>query len=123
MFTAGHLHRDNNDRPEHMRLLPPFSVDFYYEVRKDPEQGPMLHMRLVGEVDGKHFEEEFELHRDVAFNFASVATRIAARHGLPPQRQPGDARPRRIRQGIRRHPQQTQRPTGRAGKSRPHPMT
>lgn len=34
MFTAGHLHRDNNDRPEHMRLLPPFSVDFYYEVRK-----------------------------------------------------------------------------------------
>lgn len=44
----------------------------------------MLHMRLVGEVDGKHFEEVFELHRDVAFNFASVATRIAARHGLPP---------------------------------------
>jgi len=88
MFTAGHLHRDNNDRPEHMRLLPPFSVDFYYEVRKDPEQGPMLHMRLVGEVDGKHFEEVFELHRDVAFNFASVATRVAARHGLPPNASP-----------------------------------
>ncbi|MFI8735143.1 DUF5064 family protein [Ectopseudomonas toyotomiensis] len=88
MFTPGHLHRDNNDRPEHMRLLPPFSVDFYYEVRKDPEQGPMLHMRLVGEVDGKHFEEEFELHRDVAFNFASVATRIAARHGLHPNASP-----------------------------------
>ena len=83
MFTPGHLHRDNNDRPEHMRLLPPFSVDFYYEVRKDPQQGPMLHMRLVGDVDGRHFEEEFELHRDVAFNFASVATRIAARLTQP----------------------------------------
>ncbi len=83
MFTPGHLHRDNNDRPEHMRLLPPFSVDFYYEVRKDSQHGPMLHMRLVGDVDGRHFDEEFELHRDVAFNFASVATRVAARHGLP----------------------------------------
>ena len=61
MFTPGHLHRDNSDRPEHMRRLPPFSVDFYYDVRKDPQHGPMLHMRLVGEVDGRRFEEEFEL--------------------------------------------------------------
>lgn len=83
MFTPGHLHRDNNDRPEQLRMAPPFSVDFYYEVRQDPQQGPMLHMRLVGDVNGRHFDEEFELHRDVAFNFASVATRVAARHGLP----------------------------------------
>ena len=88
MFTPGHLHRDNHDRPEHMRQLPLFSVDFYYEVRQDPQQGPMLHMRLVGDVDGRPFEETFELHRDVAFNFASVATRIAARHGLPPNCSP-----------------------------------
>ncbi|TNF13695.1 MAG: DUF5064 family protein, partial [Pseudomonadales bacterium] len=75
MFTPGHLHRDNLDRPDALRHIPPFSVDFYYEVRQDPQQGPMLHMRLAGNVRGKPFEEEFELHRDVAFNFASVATR------------------------------------------------
>ena len=32
MFTPGHLHRDNLDRPESLRLAPPFSVDFYYQV-------------------------------------------------------------------------------------------
>ena len=88
MFTPGHLHRDNLNAPENLRLAPPFSVDFYYQVRQDPDQGPMLHMRLVGEVQGRHFDEEFELHRDVAFNFASVATRVAARHGLPPNASP-----------------------------------
>lgn len=88
MFTPGHLHRDNLDRPEGLRLAPSFSVDFYYDIRQDASEGSMLHMRLVGDVDGRHFEESFELHRDVAFNFASVATRIAARHGLPPNCSP-----------------------------------
>ncbi|WAJ38681.1 DUF5064 family protein [Pseudomonas sp. GOM7] len=83
MFTPGHLHRDNLGRPEGMRRAPPYSVDFYYEVRQDPAHGAMLHMRLAGEVNGRPFAEEFELHRDVAYNFASVATRVAARHGLP----------------------------------------
>lgn len=83
MFTPGHLHRDNLDLPPAMRHAPPFSVDFDYAVRQDAERGAMLHMRLAGEVDGKPFTEEFELYRDVAYNFASVATRIAARHGLP----------------------------------------
>ncbi|WP_405120296.1 DUF5064 family protein [Pseudomonas leptonychotis] len=88
MFTPGHLHRSNLDRSESLRLALPFSIDFYYEVRQDPQEGPMLHMRLIGEVQDRHFEEEFELHRDVAFNFASVATRIAAKHGLPPNASP-----------------------------------
>ncbi|WP_061242030.1 DUF5064 family protein [Ectopseudomonas composti] len=83
MFTPGHLHRDNLDLPASLRHAPPFTVDFYYDVRQDPERGPMLHMRLAGDVDGKPFAEEFELYRDVAYNFASVATRVAARHGLP----------------------------------------
>ena len=80
MFEPGHLHRGNqivtDDRPL-------FSIDLYYEVRQDPVEGAMLHMRMVGEVAGKAFEEEFELHRDTAFNFASVATRLAQKHGLP----------------------------------------
>jgi len=88
MFTPGHVHRSNLDCPESLRLAPPFTIDFYYEVRHDPQEGPMLHMRLVGEVQGRHFDEEFELYRDVAFNFASAATRVAAKHGLPPNASP-----------------------------------
>ena len=43
----------------------------------------MLHMHMVGDLAGKTFEERFELHRDTAFNFASVATRLARKHGFP----------------------------------------
>lgn len=88
MFKPGHLHRDNLDHQPRRVGMPRFSVDFYYEVRQDPQQGPMLHMRLAGEVNGRRFEEEFELHRDVAFNFASIASRAAVRHGLPPNASP-----------------------------------
>lgn len=80
MFEPGHLHRAN---PFASAEQPVFSIDLYYEVRNDPAEGPMLHMRLQGEVAGKVFEEEFELHRDTAFNFASVASRLAQKHGLP----------------------------------------
>ncbi|WP_439887888.1 DUF5064 family protein [Pseudomonas sp. MBLB4123] len=80
MFEPGHLHRVN---PVATADQPKFSIDLHYEVRQDPVEGPMLHMRLHGEVAGKAFEEEFELHRDTAFNFASVASRIARKHGLP----------------------------------------
>ncbi|MBU3057009.1 DUF5064 family protein [Pseudomonas indica] len=79
MFEPGHLHRASTP----MGDQPGYAVDLYYEVRQDPKEGPMLHFRMEGEVGGKRFEEEFEMHRDTAFNFAAVATRIAARHGLP----------------------------------------
>jgi hypothetical protein len=80
MFEPGHLHRAN---PVATPDQPAFSIDLYYEVRQDPVEGPMLHMRLVGDVAGKAFEEQFELHRDTAFNFASVASRLALKHGMP----------------------------------------
>lgn len=80
MFEPGHLHRSNTDASAGRPL---FSVDLYYHVRQDPKEGPMLHMRLVGQVQGQAFEEVFELHRDTAFNFASVASRLAQKHGLP----------------------------------------
>lgn len=80
MFEPGHLHRANQFASADQ---PVFSIDLYYEVRQDPVEGAMLHMRMVGEVAGKAFEEQFELHRDTAFNFASVATRLAQKHGLP----------------------------------------
>ncbi len=80
MFEPGHLHRANTLASAEEPL---FSVDLHYEVRQDPAEGPMLHMRMQGQVDGKAFEEVFELHRDTAYNFASVATRLAHKHGLP----------------------------------------
>lgn len=80
MFEPGHLHLANTvvtaERPA-------FSIDLHYEVRNDPAEGAMLHMHMIGDLNGKAFEETFELHRDTAFNFASVATRIARKHGLP----------------------------------------
>jgi hypothetical protein len=80
MFEPGHFHRGNTlATPE----VPLFSVDLHYHVRQDPSEGPMLHMRMQGQVGGKAFEEVFELHRDIAYNFASVATRLAHKHGLP----------------------------------------
>ncbi|MDO8697504.1 MAG: DUF5064 domain-containing protein [Pseudomonadales bacterium RIFCSPLOWO2_12_59_9] len=81
MFEPGHLHRANLPN---MPGMPEFAVDIYYEVRNDPEQGMMMHFRMVGDINAQSFEEEFELHRDTAFNFASSITRIAAKHGLHP---------------------------------------
>ncbi|BBP81770.1 hypothetical protein PHLH8_14120 [Pseudomonas sp. Pc102] len=47
-----------------------------------------MQFRLLGEVDGERFEEAFALHRDTACNFASVVSRIVAKHGLPPDSGP-----------------------------------
>ena len=47
-----------------------------------------MQFRLLGEVDGERFEETFALHRDTACTFASVLSRIAAEHGLPPESGP-----------------------------------
>lgn len=80
MFQPGHLHRANTLATADTPL---FSIDLYYDVRHDPSEGPMLQMRMCGQVDGKVFEDVFELHRDTAYNFASVASRLAHKHGLP----------------------------------------
>ncbi|MWV15943.1 DUF5064 family protein [Pseudomonas sp. L-22-4S-12] len=77
MFQPGHLHRS------HLPGQLQFAIDLFYEVRQDPKEGAMLHFRMVGEIEGKAFCEEFDLHRDTAFNFASVLMRVAAKHGLP----------------------------------------
>ena len=81
MFEPGHLHRSSTGG---MPGIPEFSVDVRYDVRNDPAEGAMLHFRMTGEIEGKPFEDEFELHRDTAFNFASSITRIAGKHGLHP---------------------------------------
>ncbi|MFI8479595.1 DUF5064 family protein [Pseudomonas sp. NPDC078700] len=79
-YADGHLHRANQVASAGR---PVYVVDMYYEIRQDPVEGPMLAVRIVGNCDGKDFEEKFELHRDTAYNFGSVATRAAAKHGIP----------------------------------------
>ena len=78
MFEPGHLHRASlpGDAPQ-------YSIDLHYAVRNDPREGALLDMRLSGVVEGRPFEERFTLHRDMAFNFASVASHLAERHGVP----------------------------------------
>lgn len=81
MFKAGHLHRANlAETPG----APAFSIDIHYQVRTDSTEGQMVHFRILGEVQGKPFEESVELHRDTVFNFASTLTRTAEKHGLHP---------------------------------------
>ena len=78
MFEPGHLHREI--RADELSGQT-FVYDLYYDVREDPEEGSMLHVRMTGTVDGKSFAEEFELHRDTAFNFFGVVTKLAVKHG------------------------------------------
>lgn len=79
MFEPGHVHRANIPGIPGQQE---FSIDLYYEARPNAQEGTMLHFRMVGEIGGKHFEEEFEMHRDTAFNFASVVSKVAVKHGL-----------------------------------------
>ncbi|SDH54708.1 protein of unknown function [Pseudomonas benzenivorans] len=80
MFKPGHLHRT---APLNMPHLPQFDIDVFYEVRRDPVEGMLMHFKVVGTIAGRAFSEEFDLHRDTAFNFASSITKAVAKHGLP----------------------------------------
>lgn len=85
MFEPGHLHLSDSSGSTGQ---PGYVIDFHYEVRQDPSEGAMLHCRLVGEIAGKAFDEQFEMHRDTAFNFASVLSRRLIKHGLHPNASP-----------------------------------
>jgi hypothetical protein len=78
-FVPGRLHRANQNPLDGQ---PPYCVDLHYTIMSDPQEGAIVQMRLVGEVDGQHFEELFSLPRSSAYNFGSVATRLAHKHGM-----------------------------------------
>ena len=80
MFEPGHVHLSN---PVAALGLPPYNVDFYYEVRSGLKEGVMVHFRMVGQIADKPFEETFEMSHDTVFNFASVVGKLAAKHGMP----------------------------------------
>jgi len=80
MFTPGHLNRTSTPgNPE----APEYNIDVFYEVRRDPKEGMLMHFKMVGEVSGRNFTEEFDMHRDTAFNFASRVAKAAVKHGVP----------------------------------------
>lgn len=82
MFEPGHVHREVKKNEFNLQG---FSVDVYYDVREDPKEGKMLHLRMEGELDGKHFADECELHRDVAYDFMRAIAHIAVRNGFTPR--------------------------------------
>ncbi|WP_440812531.1 DUF5064 family protein [Pseudomonas syringae] len=80
MYEPGHLHLT------HVALQPSdisYDIHLRYVVNEDPKEGTSMHFTMQGEIGGKPFEEQFQLTRDLAFNFARDASRIAIRHGLP----------------------------------------
>lgn len=85
MFQPGHVHLTN---PVGSFGLPPYNIDSYYEVRPGAKEGPVVHFRMVGEIAGKPFEEEFEMSHDTVFNFASTIGKVAAKHGMPVNHSP-----------------------------------
>lgn len=85
MFKSGHLHRTN---PIDMPHQPKFDINVFYGVRRDPVEGVLMHFRVVGTIAGREFCEEFDMHRDTAFNFASPITKAVVKHGLPPSAGP-----------------------------------
>lgn len=79
MFEPGHLHRTFDNAPG----LPTGKIDVHYQVKNDPAEGMLMHFKVSGDLDGKTFTEEFDMHRDTAFNFASLITKAVVKQGLP----------------------------------------
>ncbi|MBF7729317.1 DUF5064 family protein [Pseudomonas sp. N040] len=84
MFEPGHLHRSFTGLPG----MPDGTMDVFYEVRNDPAEGQLMHFKVVGDIAGKVFTEEFDMHRDTAFNFASLVAKAVTKQGLPPNVSP-----------------------------------
>lgn len=80
MFEPGHLHITR------VPLQPSdfgYDIHIHYEVSQDATEGTCMLFRMQGQVNGNVFEDQFLLPRDMAFNFAHDANRIALKNGLP----------------------------------------
>jgi len=79
MFEPGHLHIVHPS-------LQPDDVGYDLHLRYEPaetESGPGMRFTLEGQINGQSLNEAFDLPKDKAYNFASEASRIAEKHGLP----------------------------------------
>nr|WP_314574592.1 DUF5064 family protein [uncultured Pseudomonas sp.] len=79
MFEPGHLHIA---RPALQPDDVGYDIHIHYEAAQT-DSGPGMHFTMEGEINGKSFNEAFDLPKDLAYNFASEASRIAEKHGLP----------------------------------------
>lgn len=80
MFEPGHLHLT------HSAISKPdvsYSIDLHYATCTDPVEGSCMLFKLTGTIAGKAFQDQFQLTRDSAFNFASNVDRMARKYGLP----------------------------------------
>ncbi|MFJ4141366.1 DUF5064 family protein [Pseudomonas sp. NPDC089734] len=80
MFEPGHLHITHAAL---QRSGFTYDIHVHYETCEDPDEGTCMHFTMQGEINGKTFTEEFQLPRDLAFNFAHDAGRIGIKYGLP----------------------------------------
>lgn len=80
MFKPGHLHRFNREEAEG---VPVYSIDLYYQVKYEPEGRRTLLIAMLGNVSGQSFQEEFEISKEDASNFASILSRAAEKYGVP----------------------------------------
>lgn len=80
LFEPGHLHASNTGS---IPGAPLFDIHVHYEVRHEPREGQLVHFRLDGEIAGRAFTEAFDMHRDTAFNFASLLSKAVHKHGFP----------------------------------------
>ena len=80
MFEPGHLYIAHPAvQPEDVG----YDIHIRYEVSQIADSGEGMHFSLEGEINGKPFSDEFDLPKDKAYNFASEASRVAEKHGLP----------------------------------------
>lgn len=79
-FEPGHLHI-------HREALntQDFSYDIKidYQVVQDPKEGKSMQFDMHGHINHKDFKDTFTLPKDMAFNFAQVAFKIAVKNGMP----------------------------------------
>lgn len=79
MFEPGHLHIA---RPALQPDDVGYDIHIHYEVSQT-DSGAGMHFTMDGDINGKPFNETFDLPKDLAYNFASEASRIAEKYGLP----------------------------------------
>ncbi|WP_434677872.1 DUF5064 family protein [Pseudomonas sp. R1-18] len=80
MFEPGHLHLTHAALQQSDVT---YDIHIRYEVIEDPKEGKSMGFTMEGDINGKAFSEQFQLPRDLAFNFAHDASRIGIKHGLP----------------------------------------
>ena len=112
MFKPGHLNRTNAPGTPG---VPAYNIDVFYEVPPRP-QGRHADALQDGRsgIRVKSFTEEFDMHRDTAFNFASRVAKAAATAWRTRQCQPHHARAQGIRRDVRGYSaHKLRRPAGR----------